>query len=508
MKRLVVLSAVLLLSACEVGPDYHAPQAPTPPSFGELPANGKGSLLSRPVPGEADLSQWWTQINDRELQSLIARALASNLDLQTAASRIREAREQEIVAGADEWPKVNATGAAVNVHSNSNPLAALAGGASGGSGGSGGSGQTSANNSTNIKLYNLGFDATWELDIFGGTRRNVEAAQANTEAAAWAMRDGEVSLTAEVANDYLILRAAQARMTILRDQIRRQQNALALVSARARAGLVTQLDVNQQRALVSTTTAQLPQLTAEIRAQEHAIAVLLALQPETLGPELDASAPLPPIPTTLPVGLPSDLLRRRPDIREAERKMAQASANIGVAVADLYPKFNLVGAASFSGPKITDLLSASHFGTIGLGQITWPIFQGGQIHANIRVREEEAQQAYFAYQQAVLRALQDAEDALARYTNEQQRYLSLQNAVQTARSSQVIAAQQYRAGLTTFVDVLSAQTTLLDAEDQLTQSRQQLAQNLVSLYKALGGGWSSLEPVSDPAHAPPEPFRQ
>jgi NodT family efflux transporter outer membrane factor (OMF) lipoprotein len=350
-----------------------------------------------------------------------------------------------------------------------------------------------ANQSTNIKLYNLGFDATWELDIFGGTRRAVEAAQANTEAAAWEMRDGEVSLTAEVAKDYLSLRAAQARMAIFRAEIQRQQNALALVHARARAGFVTQLDVNQQKALVNTTAAELPGLQADARAYEHAIAVLLAQQPETLTVELDSIAPLPPIPASLPVGLPSDLLRRRPDIREAERKLAAATANIGVAVADLYPKFNLIGAASFSGPHIGDLLSASHFGTIGFGQITWPIFQGGQIHANIRAREEETQQAYLAYQQAVLAALQNTEDALTRYANEQQRYLSLQGALQSAQSSAVLAENQYRAGLVTYLNVLTAETTLLNAQDELTQSRQQLAQNLVSLYKALGGGWSMAE---------------
>jgi NodT family efflux transporter outer membrane factor (OMF) lipoprotein len=486
MRPIAPFAALLLLSACEVGPDYHPPQTTAPPAYGELPANSAQAPLSRPVPDEADLSQWWTQIQDPELQSLIARALTANLDLQTAASRIREAREQEIIAGAPEWPHINATGAGVNLHSNSNPLAAIAGGGGGG-------GQPPANQSTNIKLYNLGFDATWELDIFGGTRRAVEAAQANTEAAAWEMRDGEVSLTAEVANDYLSLRAAQARMAIFRTEIQRQQNALALVHARARAGFVTQLDVNQQRALVNTTAAELPGLQADARAYEHAIAVLLAKEPETLTAELDPAAPLPPIPATLPVGLPSDLLRRRPDIREAERKLASATANIGVAVADLYPKFNLIGAASFTSPRISDLLSANHFGTLGFGQITWPIFQVGQIHANIRAKEEEAQQAYLAYQQAVLAALQNAEDALTRYVTEQQRFLSLKAAVQSAQSSTVLAENQYRAGLVTYINVLTAQTTLLTSQDQLTQSCQQLAQNLVSLYKALGGGWSAAE---------------
>jgi multidrug efflux system outer membrane protein len=176
-------------------------------------------------------------------------------------------------------------------------------------------------------------------------------------------------------------------------------------------------------------------------------------------------------------------------VREAERKLAAATAKIGVAVADLYPKFNLIGAASFTSNHLSNLLSGDNFGVAGLGQITWPIFHGGQIRANIRAKEEETQQAYLSYQQAVLKALQDSEDALARFTSERQRLLSLQTAVQSARSSERIAEQQYRAGLVTYLNVLTAQSTLLNAEDQLTQSRQALAQDLVSVYKALGGGW-------------------
>lgn len=489
MRWIAASVALLAAAGCEVGPDYKPPQIATPPTYEELPANAQAPL-SQPASAEADLSRWWAQIRDPELQSLIARALHSNLDLQAAVSRIREAREQEIVAGAKGVPQLNANGLGLNTHSNSNPLGAIAGGGAGGAPQAGPS---------NIKLYSLGFDATWEIDVFGGVRRGIEAASANTDAAWWGMRDGEVSLTAEIANDYLALRAAQARIAIIRDQLKHQQDSFKLIAARKRAGFVTQFDVNQQRALVSSTAAELPSLDGELRAREHAIAVLLGQQPETLAAELDASAPLPDIPTALPVGLPSDLLRRRPDVREAERKLAAATANIGVAVADLYPKFNLIGAASFTGPHLSDLLSGSNFGVVGLGQITWPIFHGGQIRANIRAKEEEAQQAYLAFQQSVLKALQDAEDALARYTNEQRRLLPLQAGVQSARSSERIAEQQYRAGLVTYLNVLAAQTTLLGAEDQLTESRQALAQDLVSLYKALGGGWAVELPPDHPS---------
>jgi outer membrane protein, multidrug efflux system len=231
-------------------------------------------------------------------------------------------------------------------------------------------------------------------------------------------------------------------------------------------------------------------LEAQVRAMEHAVAVLLAEQPEAMTVELDRTAPTPKLPAFLPVGLPSDLLRRRPDVRAAERQLAQATAQIGVATADLYPKFNLIGALSFSSNELGNLLSTKSLSEIGVGQITWPIFHGGEAHANIRAKEEEEKQAYFAYQKAVLGAIRDTEDALARYDAEQRRFAELQRSVTSAQSSAVLARNQYKAGLVTYVNVLTAQANALQAEDQLEQSRATLATDLVSLYKALGGGWS------------------
>jgi NodT family efflux transporter outer membrane factor (OMF) lipoprotein len=340
-----------------------------------------------------------------------------------------------------------------------------------------------------LKLYSAGFDATWEIDVFGGVRRGVEAAADSGEAAEWQMRDGEVTLTAEIATDYLTLRATQSRIAILRDEAAHQQDVLNLTVARAKTGFVTQLDVNQQKTLVATTLSQIPELQADVRANEHAIAVLLAQQPEALEAELDRAVDEPSIPTTIAVGLPSDLLRRRPDVRASERQLAAATAQIGVAVADLYPKFYLIGAASFTGSHLSSLLSGSNLGEVGAGAIMWPIFHGGEIQANVRSKKEEEKQAYFAYSKTVLGAIQNAEDALARYATEQQRQLELQRAVSAAQSSSTIALQQYRAGFVTYVNVLTAQANELSARDQLEQSRQAFATDLVSLFKALGGGW-------------------
>jgi NodT family efflux transporter outer membrane factor (OMF) lipoprotein len=479
MKRALLLT--LLLAGCTVGPDYKPPETPMPPRY-DAPSQVSTSL-SQPVAESADLSAWWKQFHDGELESLIARALAQNPDLLTAASRVRQAREQEIIAGAAGLPQVNALADAAHIHSGSNILQKL------GSGGSSGGNPSSGSGGTDIKLYAAGFDATWELDIFGQVRRSIEAAAAGTEAARWQMRDGEVSLTAEIAADYVTLRQDQARLAILDAHEKSQREVLDLVAARARAGFVTELDVNQQRQLLAATQAERPPLLAEIMAMRHALAVLLGQQPSTLDGELETNAALPPIPPKLPVGLPSDLLRARPDIRMAERKLAQANANIGVAVAGLYPKFNLLGALSFSSNHVSNLFSGDNLNEIGLGFMTWPVFHGGQIHANIRAKEEEERQTYYAYQKTVLGAVQNAEDALARFQTEQNRFVALKDAQQHAAQSTALALQQYRAGLTPYTNVLQTQSTQLDAEDKLAQSQATLSANLISVYKALGGGW-------------------
>jgi NodT family efflux transporter outer membrane factor (OMF) lipoprotein len=498
MKR-IVIAAALLLAGCEVGPDYVKPDVPTPSSYQDFPAAKAQTPFSMPVASQADLSTWWVQFGDTELQSLIARSLKSNLDLMTAASRVRGARQQEVIAGAAGQPQVTASGLVAHIHSNTSLQEKLGGGsASSGSSGTG-SEKTVPSGPSDTRLYSLGFDASWELDIFGGVRRGVEAAQARTEAAVWQMRDGEVSLTAEIATDYLTLRATQARIAILRAEAQAQQGVLQLTAARARTGFVTQLDVNQQTTLVESTRAQIPKLQAQVRAMEHAIAVLLAEQPEAMTAELDSSAALPALPPQLPVGLPSDLLRRRPDVRAAERQLAAASAQIGVQIANLYPKFNLLALAGFSGNEFTSLLSSKNLAEIGAGQITWPIFDAGKTRANIRAAKEEDKQAYYAYQKAVLGAVRDVEDALARYAGEQQKLVEVQRSLKSATSSLALARSQYRAGIVTYVNVLTAQSSEQSARDQLAQSEQSLATDLVSLYKALGGGWGDA-PV--PAKAP------
>jgi NodT family efflux transporter outer membrane factor (OMF) lipoprotein len=477
-----ILPLLLLLSACTVGPDYHKPDMKVAPGFRDLPAGQDAPLSRATADAPGDLSAWWTVFGDKELESLITRALQANPDLLTAASKVREARTQEVIAGAAGLPQVNGSALAAHLHSNSNIASKIGGGSS--------SSGSSSSGATDIKLYSLGFDASWEIDIFGGVRRGVEAAEANTEAARWQMRDGEVMLSAEIAEDYFMLRSLQARIILISDEAQRQRGTYDLARAKARAGLVTQLDVNQQSGLADTTAAQIPQLQAQARVQEHAIAVLMGEDPEAMEDELERSAPGATIPASLPVGLPSDLLRRRPDVRAAERKLASATAEIGVAVADLYPKFNLLAGLSFAGNHLDNLLSGDNLGEFGLGSIMWPIFHGGQGHANIHAKEEDEQQAYYAYRKAVLGAVRDAEDALTRYAADQRRLVSLNAAADAAQSSAQIAEAQYRAGLASYDSVYTAQASALSARDAGEQARQSYVTDLVALYKALGGGWS------------------
>lgn len=474
--RSLTVIGLWALAACTVGPNYRRPDFVTPPAFSELGGSGPAQ---RP-PAEADLTRWWLQFHDPVLQSLIERALANNLDLEAAASRIRQARFEEKVAGAAQWPAANATGGAITLNSDRSSGGAAAGAAPQGLGLPG-----------HLNLYSAGFDATWEIDLFGGVRRQIQEAKANSEAAVWARRDGEVTLTAEVAADYLTLREVQTRIGLGEAELARQRDIGGLVAARRQAGFVTNLDVNQQTGATATAAAQLRQLEAQEHTEIHAIAVLLGEAPETLEPALGRGRAQPAPPPPLPVGLPSDLLRRRPDIREAERKFAAANAEIGVQTANLYPKLDLIGLASFAAPSLDNLFSSQNFTSAGAGFLSAPLFTAGKTRAVIGEATEQASQARIAYRAAILVALRDTEDALARYRSEEARRTQLARAVSAADNSLAIARDQYGVGLVTFLNVYVAETTLLNARDQLAQSDAQSAQDLVSLYKALGGGWTA-----------------
>ncbi len=502
MRRLVILSALVAVAGCTVGPNYVRPDVAVPPAFAEAPPGTPTTASDGP-------GRWWTQFGDPLLASLIERALAGNLDLATARSRIAGARAQEREALAARLPTVNGTAGIDRIDFSKNAgissLASAFGGGGSGGGSAGGSSSGGSSSSQGIALpgsgittWSLGIDASWEVDLFGGIQRGIEGSRARTAAAEWNVRDMQVSVAAEVASDYLMLRSLQSQIAIAQDELKRQQNTLRLIAARRQVGLVADLPVRQQSLQLSNVAATLPQLVARARDEIHAIGVLTGDGADGLSDTLSPAATLPPLPDAatspdrtppMPTGLPSDLLRRRPDIRVAERQLAAASADIGVAVADLYPKFNLMGMAELISTNLATLFMRNSIQTTENAAITLPIFDGGQRRGVIAERRAAYDQALIAYKKAVLVAVQDVEDALADYNAELKRNAELRRGVVVAERATALAQASYAAGLTDFQPVLDAQGSVLSNRNTLAQSDATLLTDLARLYKALGGGW-------------------
>jgi NodT family efflux transporter outer membrane factor (OMF) lipoprotein len=477
MKRQRIFILALLLTGCTVGPNYSRPATAVPDRYAE--AN------SQTGPTDTELAGWWSRFGDPLLDELVNRAVAQNLDVQTAAARIREARAREVVAGAAAMPELDAQTSITRQRISENAIPIPPGAGGGGNGGAFGL------PGTEFTTFRIGFDASWEIDLFGRTRRSVEAARARTGAALWNRRDLQVSAAAEVANAYFRLRELQARIATAEAELARQERFERLVSARVRGGLVTGQDLEQQRSERSAAAAAIPALKAQADAQIHALGVLTGTTPEALVNQLAAPAALAPSPP-VPSGLPSDLLRRRPDIRSAERELAASTADIGVAVADLYPRFSLTAAPALVSTALASLLEwGSRSFSVGAA-LDWPLFNGGRTRGNIAVANARQEQALIAYRKTVLTALQDVEDALSRTDADRNQLANLEQALGTARRAEEIARTRYQGGLVTLSDVLLAQQRRLNLEDQVIETRGALARDTAALFKALGGGWPEL----------------
>ena len=473
----------LLLAGCMVGPNYQ----PTKPA--ELPAAWDGTTVAAPgqtsvaTTETARISEWWGVLNDPTLTRLVSDALKANLDLRTAVSALREARATRNVTAASFWPSANATGS----YQRSNT-----GSAAGNTGTTvGGTGTTVGGIGAAQDLFQVGLDATWELDFFGGVRRGTEAADANVDAAVENLRDARVSVAAEVATDYVALRAFQQRIQIAHDNLKAQQHTAEVTRKKFKGGLVGLLDVANAEAAVATTEATIPPLETSERQTIYALSVLLARPPSALKEELSTAGPIPQAPAQVPVGLPSALLQRRPDIRQREALIHAATAQIGVAKAEWFPQFSLTGAFGYESDKVRTLLrSGNSIWSFG-PSVTWPIFTAGRIQSNIEVQNAAQEQALLAYQKTVLTALQDVESSLVAFALEQEHRQLLDQAVKANTRAVNLATQLYTQGTTDFLSVLVAQQSLLSSQDALAQSSQAIAVDLVSLYKALGGGWET-----------------
>lgn len=478
--RLFLAMALALPAAAagdlpKAGPRYQPPTAAVPDSYQPQPAG----IGTAPAAGN-----WWAELHDAELTSLIGRAVKANLDLKLASSRVLEARAARQISRSALLPEVGAN------NSDQRVRGGLTGGLFNPNRGASGSSSLLAPFETNV--FQLGFDASWEIDFFGGRRRALEAASADVAGVEEARRDLLVSLLAEVARNYAELRGDQRRLAIARSNIELQQDSLHLARVRADAGLGTQLDVERQAAQLDTTRAVVPSLEAAQAQTIHRLGVLLGEQPGELLQELTVAEPLPLVPPNVPVGLPADLLKRRPDIREAEARVAAETARVGVARADLFPKILLTGAAGRQGTSPSGLtLGAGNFFSIGPA-VTLPIFTGGKIRANIAAQKQRLEQALTAYQSAVLQSLEETENSLVAYGREKERREILVAAVESSRQATHLATEVYTRGLADFLSVLDAQRQQLAAEDDLAQSDTAVVTDLVALYKALGGGWEGV----------------
>jgi NodT family efflux transporter outer membrane factor (OMF) lipoprotein len=456
----IVLSA--LAGCASVGPDYAPPQAVVPAAWARV------HEAPFAVPGTEDLSRWWERLRDPVLSDLVDASLAASPDLKSARARLREARARRLLASAELFPTVSGAAAASRVKASAQA----------------GSGRTS-------ELYSAGFDASWEPDVFGGVQRGIEAAQADLEASEASLHDTQVSLAAEVALNYVELRAFQARLAIAWTNLESQSETFQLTDWRAQAGLVGALDVEQARANLEQTRSQIPSLETSLAEAEHRLAVLLGQAPGALRERLSAPGAIPLPADRVAVGIPADTLRQRPDVRAAERKLAAQTARIGQAEAARYPGFALsgsIGVEAFTLSALGGAGAAAHSLAASVAQV---IFDGGRLRQQVAIQNALAEQALAAYEAAVLAALEDVENALVTLARSERREAALRDAAEAARNAALLARQRYAGGLIDFLTVLDTQRTVLAIEDSLAATQAERASALVRLYKALGGGWST-----------------
>jgi NodT family efflux transporter outer membrane factor (OMF) lipoprotein len=475
MKPVAVI-LVLALAASAADRRSRRPQVALPDRWSEA---------SSPAPGELEeIRTWWRGFRDPVLISLVERGIESNLDLKAALARVRESRAARGLASSALLPSTGT----------SEGFTRLRGGIAQGLTGFGvTSGRPQSRSSLispfETNIYQAGFDSSWELDLFGGLRKGVRAADADIQAAQEAHNGVRVTLAAEIGRNYLALRGAQRRLAIVTENIALQRDSLALTEARRNAGLAPELDVVRAAAQLSQTQADAPAIQLEIDQSVHALSILLGLGPEELASELRPDSPLPVAPSTVPVGFPADLLNRRPDLRRAEAEIAAAEARVGVARSDLYPKLTIAGLMGRQSTDVTNFgLGIGNFFSLGPA-LRLPVFTGGRIRSNIAVQDARLQQAEIGYQNAVLAALADVENALSAGRREKERDEQLRAAEAQNRDAVDLTRELYSKGLGDYLAVLDAQRELLALQQQLAQSQTSLLLDTVALYKALGGGW-------------------
>ncbi|MCC7392920.1 efflux transporter outer membrane subunit [Candidatus Sumerlaeota bacterium] len=517
IQKITMIVAVALLAGCAVGPNYKVPES-TLSNQWVTPAD-KWTIST--IPQE---QQWWRNFNDEKLNELIARAYEGNLDLKVAEARVRQARESRIVASSPLLPVVGAGASATRrrnsedvVSKQRKPKVKPAGPPDvhnlGGPPAFDAHGHPVAAPSTLVvtrnptiisrgvdpysNLFEAGFDAQWELDFFGGTRRAREAASADLQAAQENQRDVLVILLGEVARNYVELRGQQRQLAVSRNNAESQRSTLELTGTRMRAGLATDLDVARAEAQLATTEASIPSFEARLQAAIYRLSVLTGQEPGALQAELVDPQPIPAVPSNVSFSAPADLVRRRPDVRASERNLAAETARIGVAKADLYPKFTLNGSLGLATSDI-DKISTGSSKQFSFGpSVSIPLFNAGQLRARVRAQRARADEAMATYKNTILAALEEADNALTALSRERVRRDALARAVESNRRAVKLSNDLYKQGLTDFLSVLDTQRELFQSESLLADSETRVSTNLVAAYKAMGGGWEVFLPPVD-----------
>jgi NodT family efflux transporter outer membrane factor (OMF) lipoprotein len=460
-----------LIGGCAaVGPDYSPPTLSMPETWHSEKAAGIAAGESN----FSDLAHWWQRLQDPQLSSLIQKAVVKNLDMKKARAKIQEARARRDMAAAGLSPSVTMNASAA--WSRSGYL----------------SDKSSATN-----LYASSLDASWELDIFGGVRRSVEAYTGDLQASEEDLRDTLVTLLSEVAFNYIDVRIYQARIAEAEQTIKSQEETYQLIVWKNQAGLSDDLEVRQARYSLENSRSKLPALRAGLQSSLNNIAVLLGEHPGSVHEYLQNPQSIPTAPIDIAVGVPADILRQRPDVRRAERQLAAQTARIGVATADLYPKFTLSGSIGLETTSLSSIGTSGLWTLLGKPNFSWNIFKAGAIRQNIKAQTALQEQYVAAYEAAVLTALKEVENALIAYAEEIKHRQTLIAAVEAAEEAAKMSQINFESGLTHFINVLDAQRSLLTYRDELAQSEGAVAADIVRLYKALGGGWTTFSETEE-----------
>lgn len=458
-KQLVTLALACLLTACAVGTDYALPSLPLPESWG-----GLKRTKTIAAPDQPAQSDWWKNLNDPTLDTLITEAAAHNHDIRIALAALEEARALRRATAADFYPSLGANASAKRERND----------------GDGGANQ-----------FDATLDAAWEPDVFGGIRRGVEAAEARSQASEAGYHDVMLGVLAEVARNYFELRGAQKRIAVTRNNIEILREVEGVAQTRFENGASSEFDVTQARGERETIEASLPNLEAEMTAGIYRLSVLTGKPPEHYVSTLSEAQPLPMPPDIVPVGLLSDLLRRRPDVKRAERELAAATAGTGLAMADLFPRFPLTGSIGGSASRFGELFASGGFTYFVAQAVTMPLFEGGRLRAQVDAADARQKQALAAYEKAVMVALEDTEASLVRYGKEWETLQSLRAALATRSEASAIARLRYESGTENFLVVLDAERSHIAAQDSIVQSETRILTRLTQLYKSLGGGWET-----------------